>query len=105
MGGDCLGRLQSEGPERGPGGTPGGAIVGNDVTILIRSQIFRQSFGMGHASGFPPEGARLLFHKFQKRPNRHEPLLLIRVVGFMDTTWQDKLQRLPLHFSRLRPGD
>ena len=35
----------------------------------------------------------------------NEPLLLIRVVGFMDTTWQDKLQRLPLHFSRLRPGD
>jgi hypothetical protein len=24
-GGDCLDRLQSEGPERGPGGTPGGA--------------------------------------------------------------------------------
>jgi hypothetical protein len=25
MGGDCLGRLKSEGPEPGPGGTPGGA--------------------------------------------------------------------------------
>lgn len=25
MGGDCLGRLQSEGPERGPGEEPGGA--------------------------------------------------------------------------------